>query len=101
MTKRKHRTLEERIAEEKKKLESLEQKLALKHVEESIENGGLSEEAKAEFATCKKELATIKKAIKVAERHLQDEDVKSLTSLKNYLLDHMSKIPEIDFSEES
>ncbi len=69
MTTRKRRTLEERIDDEQKLLAELQAKLDLKKIEEAVHEGVVPEADRAEFRQLKKEVSSIKKVIKAAERH--------------------------------
>lgn len=69
MATRKRRTLEERIADEQQKLKELQDKLDLKKIQAAVDEGLVPDEDKVEFNQLKKEIASIKKVIKAADRH--------------------------------
>lgn len=69
MATRRRRTLEERIADEQETLEGLKDKLRLKKIQEAVDGGLVSDEDQLEFSQLKKEIASVKKIIKAADRH--------------------------------
>lgn len=90
MTTRKRRTLEERIADQRVKLQELEAKQNLEKVEQAIDQGDIEEEDKAEFKRLKKELASVKKVIKAAERHQRPQILSLMNIFRNEITGAMT-----------
>ena len=87
MATRKRRTLEERIADEQQKLKELQDKLDLKKIQEAVDEGLVPEEDKVEFNQLKKEIASIKKVIKAADRHERPQ----ISNLMNVFLKDLTE----------
>lgn len=95
-TTRKRRTLEERIADEKAKLAELETKLNIKKIEEAADEGQVSEENQAEFKSLKRELASVKKVIKAADRHDATAVSEALSQFQSDLTAAMAELVNHD-----
>jgi len=96
MTTRKRRTLEERISDEKAKLADLENKLNVKKIEESFDEGHVDDENQAEFKVLKRELASIKKVVKAAERRGRSVVVATLSEFQKELTATMAELVNHD-----
>lgn len=87
MATRRRRTLEERIADEQQKLKELQDKLGLKKIQEAVDEGLVPDEDKVEFNHLKKEIASIKKVIKAADRHARPQ----ISNLMNVFLKDLTE----------
>jgi phage host-nuclease inhibitor protein Gam len=86
------RTLQERIANKKQEVEELENKLKLQEVEKAFEEGRISDENEPEFKALKRELASLKKAFKAANRHGRTELAEQLEAFQGELTDEMGSL---------
>lgn len=96
MTTRKRRTLEERIADEKAKLAELQEKLNIKKIEEAADDGQVSDENRAEFKALKRELTSVKKVIKAADRHNAEALSAALSEFQSELTAGMAELVNHD-----